>query len=83
MNVSTEAKPLSVSAVAHLLHVSRSHVYRLIDRGELTPHRNPLYRKHAPVRLDPAQVAALVRRTQEENGWGRDDDEERVPVSIR
>jgi transposase len=70
MNASTAPKALTVSAAAHALGVSRSHIYRLIDRGELTPHRNPLYRKHAPVSLDPAQVLALIERTRTENGWG-------------
>lgn len=69
MNVSTAPKALTVSAAAHVLGVSRSHVYRLIERGELTPHRNPLYRKHAPVSLDPRQVLALLERTRTENGW--------------
>ena len=70
---------MTVSAAAKALGVSRSHVYRLIDRGELSPHRNPLYRKHAPVSLSRAQVDALVRRMQDENGWGREqgDEEER------
>jgi transposase len=67
---------MNVSAVAKVLGVSRSHVYRLIDRGDLTPYRNPLYRKHAPVSIDPAQVDELVRRAREENGWRRDEYEE-------
>lgn len=65
---------MNVSAAAQFLGVSRSHVYRLIERGELTPHRNPLYRKHARVTLDEKQVLELLRRTRTENGWSRDDD---------
>ncbi len=67
---------MNVSAVAKILGVSRSHVYRLIDRGDLTPHRNPLYRKHAPVSIPQEQVDELVRRMRDENGWRREDYEE-------
>jgi excisionase family DNA binding protein len=56
-----EDEYLSITQVAEALGVSRPHVYTLIERGLLAPERNPLYRKHGPVRIPKAQVDALKK----------------------
>ncbi len=54
-----EKDTVSVQEAASILEVSRSHIYRLIKRGQLTLIRNPLYDKHGPVKISRSQVESL------------------------
>ena len=51
---------LSITEVARRLNVSRSHVYKLIERGQLRAIKNPLYLKGTWVPAD--DVAALLEQ---------------------
>ena len=55
---------VSIKDAAELLGVSRKHIYKLIERGQLHPVRRPVYREHGPVGIPLAEVEALIERSR-------------------
>lgn len=57
-----EQQYVNISQAAKMLGVSRTLIYRLIERGELSTFHHPLYEgKGGPVRIPKQQVIALAR----------------------
>lgn len=66
---------VTLTEAADILGVARSHVYRLIHRGKLTPMRDPLHAKGGPAWLE----RATVERVRADLGrWVTDDE----PVAV-
>ncbi len=60
-----EEKYMTIKQAAEALKVSRRHIQRLIDRGQLHSTRNPLYLK-GPVYILRSEVEALKQLSQPE-----------------